>query len=359
VIVSAPAPLGVGFVGCGAAVQSFHAATIDSLPELFRVRHCMDPDEEVAREVARRFGARSTTDLSAVLSDGSVDVVVIASPASVHAEQVIAACEAGKRAVLCEKPLAEGVADTERIASASERSGVPVVVGTMHRYDPTLRELERAWGDLPQRAHLIRCHAFVEPNAWLVDAATELLAPGPPPARTATPPDVAQQVARPPLELLMFAGLMWGLAIHDLPLVGLGVSLADLEVVSAVPTATSGYFVSMRAGHRVVQLASMLNQYARTEWSFELIADDGSALVEFPTGYLATRSTTAVLSRSNGLLDERRFGGSNETGYRAQYRHLADVARGDASPMTSIADALDHARLIERLVRAAHQQWPS
>lgn len=347
--------LGVGLVGCGAAGQSIHAAALASLPELFEVRQCMDPDRQVADEVARRLGGLGTTDLDVLLADDSVDVVVIASPGWAHADQVVAACESGKRAVLCEKPVAESLADTVRIAEASERTGVPVVVGTMQRHDPALRRLEEAWGDLPSRAHLVRSHAFVGPNAWLVDAVTEPLAAAPP-----TPGGGGGGGGGPtkPFELLMFAGLMWGLAVHHLPLIRLAVpDLDDLEVVTAVPTASSGYAATLRSGDRVVQLVSMLNQHARTEWTFELIAADGRARIDYPAGYVPTRSATATLSGSNGVVDERRISATHETGYRAQYRHLAAVARGEVAPLTPVADSVADARLMERLIAEADAQW--
>lgn len=353
---SPPAPLGLGVVGCGAAAQSIHLAAIASLPDRFRVRHCMDPDRAVAEAVAGRVGATASTDLDRLLGDPAVDVVVIASPGWAHAEQVTAACRAGKRAVLSEKPLAESVADTERIAAVSAATGVPVLVGTMHRFDPALRALESAWGDLPAGARLVRSDALVPPNDWLVEAVTE-----PAPPSTATPrSSSASTDPAPPFELLMFAGLMWGLAVHHLPLIRMVVPDLDrVEVTTAAPAGAAGYVVSMRAGDTVIQMVSMLNHHSHTDWSFTVQGDGGRARVDFPPGYIPTRSATATLSRpgSGGGVSEQRFGAIGETGYRAQYRHLYDVARGDAEPLTPAAGAVADARLMERLIAAAHDQW--
>ena len=51
----------------------------------------MDLDEGVARSVAARTGARSTTDVQVLLDDPAVDVVAVRSPHQFHAEQVEAA----------------------------------------------------------------------------------------------------------------------------------------------------------------------------------------------------------------------------------------------------------------------------
>ena len=50
----------------------------------------------------------------------------------------------GKRGILCEKPLATTVAEAQLIADASARTGVPVVVGAMHVYDPAFAAAQKS-----------------------------------------------------------------------------------------------------------------------------------------------------------------------------------------------------------------------
>ena len=63
-------------------------------------------------------GAGSTTDWRAAVTADDVDLVDIGTPNNVHAEQAIAALEAGKH-VACEKPLAGTLADAEAMAAAA------------------------------------------------------------------------------------------------------------------------------------------------------------------------------------------------------------------------------------------------
>jgi predicted dehydrogenase len=98
----------------------------------------------VAAAVAARTSARSTTDVQVLLDDPAVDVVAVCSPHQFHADQVEAAAKAGKRAVLCEKPLATSVEQAQRIADVSASSGMPVVVGAMHAYDPPVVAAQRS-----------------------------------------------------------------------------------------------------------------------------------------------------------------------------------------------------------------------
>ena len=68
---------------------------------------------------AARWGwAHASTDVAAVVADPDIGLVDVGTPNNVHAEQAIAALEAGKH-VACEKPLAGTLADAEAMATAA------------------------------------------------------------------------------------------------------------------------------------------------------------------------------------------------------------------------------------------------
>jgi hypothetical protein len=167
-------PLGVGVIGAGPVTQAIHIPALATLPERLQVRHIMDVDQSVATEVAGRVGARASTDVQSVLDDASVDIVAICSPPQFHADQVAAACEAGKKAILCEKPLATSADEAHRIAQASRTSGVPIIVGTMHAYDPAYVAASHAWSGLSEKATLVRSVIYLPPNDEMIALATDL-----------------------------------------------------------------------------------------------------------------------------------------------------------------------------------------
>src|SRR4051794_41309927 len=73
-------------------------------------------------EAADRLGWDSTeTDWRRLLERDDVDLVDICTPGDTHAEMAIAALEAGKH-VLCEKPLANSVAQAEAMTEAAARA---------------------------------------------------------------------------------------------------------------------------------------------------------------------------------------------------------------------------------------------
>src|SRR5436305_12740548 len=99
-----------------------------------------DPDK--LRDFATMHRIGLVTGLDQVLADPAIDAVVLATPHSLHCEQIMAAAAAGK-AVFCEKPLSLKKADAARAIEACHAAGVVLGVGTDKRFFPSLQELLR------------------------------------------------------------------------------------------------------------------------------------------------------------------------------------------------------------------------
>jgi predicted dehydrogenase len=116
----------------------------------------MDPKPEVAEAAAGEYGGRVCLTFEELLT-ADVDAVLIASPHSVHAEQALAAAQAGKH-VLVEKPMAPSPAECRAILEACRHAGVTLMVGLMKRFDPafeTARQMVEA-GELGE-VHTFSC----------------------------------------------------------------------------------------------------------------------------------------------------------------------------------------------------------
>jgi predicted dehydrogenase len=95
-----------------------------------------------AEEFAKTFGAsRWYRDDRELLADPDVDAVYVATPVHLHAEQTIAAVEAGKH-VLCEKPMALDVAECERMIAAARTHGVRLAVAYYRRFYPVVDRIK-------------------------------------------------------------------------------------------------------------------------------------------------------------------------------------------------------------------------
>jgi len=161
--------LEVAVVGPGAFAKSTHLPNLQALPELFRLRAVVSRRGDGARAIADRFGAESaTTELAEVLREPALDAVIICTRHDLHAEQVIAALEAGKH-VFCEKPLALTRDDLERIERAASAAGRVLTVGFNRRFAPALRLAQRhAAGRANPLVITYRVNAgYLPPEHWV------------------------------------------------------------------------------------------------------------------------------------------------------------------------------------------------
>ncbi|WP_239526280.1 Gfo/Idh/MocA family oxidoreductase [Microbacterium sp. B35-30] len=326
------ARLRVGILGAGPVTQAIHLPTLARLSDDFEVRVVMDIDAATAETVARRAGAAFTTRAEDVFSDPAVDVVVICSPSQFHAGQVIAACRAGVKAILCEKPFAMTAAEASEIAEVSEDTGVPIIVGAMHVFDPAWLAAQAEWGTLIETSHTIRSSVVIPPNAQFEDLATDIVSrPSSPPSDDTGVEAVVRAVT---------GGIM-GLAIHDLPLIRQFLpSFADLEVLRAELASPWGYVVSGTASGKVVHLQAVTTNTWAPEWTLEVIGDDLSLHVTFTPSYVQGGSAVATLHSTTG---SRTFGPFALSGYEAEWVALARIARGQDAPLPTV-DLIDDLR---------------
>jgi predicted dehydrogenase len=116
---------------------------------------------------AQKF--RLVGDYAALLADPKVDAIVLATPHSMHAEQVVAAA-AAKKHVFCEKPFALTAGDAETAVNATKQAGVTLGLGYNRRFHPEmvkLRDRIRS-GELGTVLHVEATMTF--PNALALKA---------------------------------------------------------------------------------------------------------------------------------------------------------------------------------------------
>jgi predicted dehydrogenase len=138
--------LGVGLIGY-AFMGAAHSQAWRTAPHFFdlplRPELTVLAGRDAARvaEAAGKLGWSSTeTDWHRVIEREDVDLVDVCTPGNTHAEIAIAALEAGKH-VLCEKPLANSVAEAEAMADAAAKAaarGVRSMVGFTYRRVPAI-----------------------------------------------------------------------------------------------------------------------------------------------------------------------------------------------------------------------------
>jgi predicted dehydrogenase len=120
-----------------------------------KIKRAVETDLVRAHPFCAEHGIDLTGDFDAVLADGAIEAVLLATPHSLHRAQVIAAANAGKH-VFCEKPLALRRRDARQMFDACRRAGVLLAVGHNRRFWPAMRALREivASGELGTILHV-------------------------------------------------------------------------------------------------------------------------------------------------------------------------------------------------------------
>ncbi|MBI5117861.1 Gfo/Idh/MocA family oxidoreductase [Candidatus Poribacteria bacterium] len=358
----------VGFVGCGEAIQALHIPAVNSLASLYRISACSDSSAEVMQEVSTRTGARAISNPLDLIDDPNVDVVVIATPDSYHADFALAACKAKKKAVLVEKPMTLNARMGREISLASESSGVPVIVGYPHVYDPATRRAMELWGQ-NQSFRFGQFRTFLGPNPkYTADDILQTIRPS---ATDRWPGLINQlslvaactEVLGTAVEIKHVAGhmVLLGLVIHDIPVMrrfcGEPVKVDYAAVrCQGIPTSELGIGVDVMFdyGYGRVFMQAEFEQMKVTDWGFKLHRDDMHVEVKFPPTYAAAApSTCRTIYERDGMTVEETHGGRYENGFRCEWKHIHDVVTKRVEPLTSARDAVKDLELVETIIKVA------
>lgn len=169
--------IGHGFMGAAHSQGWRTAPRVFGLPAQVEMAVIVGRNAEAVASSAAKWGwAESATDWREVITRDDIDIIDIVTPGNSHSEIAIASLKAGKH-VLCEKPLANSVAEAEAMAAAAEKArakGIRAMVGFTYRRVPAvtfLRDLiaEGVVGEIQQVRAAYRQDWLVDPElplAW-------------------------------------------------------------------------------------------------------------------------------------------------------------------------------------------------
>lgn len=125
---------GFGVIGTGILGEQ-HAQVYNQLPGAQLVAVC-DTIAERAKATAEKYGAQTYyTDYQDLLNNPDIQAVSIATPDFAHRDIALAAAQARKH-ILCEKPLATSVEESQAIIEAANEAGVKLMVDFHNRVNP-------------------------------------------------------------------------------------------------------------------------------------------------------------------------------------------------------------------------------
>ncbi len=132
-------------VGFGGAGRKFHCYLIGLVDEL-ELHGIVSSSEEKRREIVETYGCKAYPALDDALADDAVDLIVIATPNSTHAEIAIRAMDAGKN-VVTDKVMCLDLQQCDAMIAAAERNGVLLTVFQNRRFDGDYRTVRKLWAD--------------------------------------------------------------------------------------------------------------------------------------------------------------------------------------------------------------------
>jgi predicted dehydrogenase len=162
----------VGYAFMGAAhSQAWRTVNrVYDLPARARMALICGRDAGKVADAADRLGWEAyTTDWRDLISRDDIDVVDVCTPGDSHAEIALAALAAGKH-VLCEKPLANTVAEARAMAAAAataQAAGVRSMCGFNYRRVPAVTMMRQLVAD--GRLGVIRHVRATYLQDWIVD----------------------------------------------------------------------------------------------------------------------------------------------------------------------------------------------
>ena len=112
----------------------------------FKVLVAADPETGRAAPIAEKLDLKFVSSLDEVLTNPDIDAVTLATPHTLHTEQIVQAANAGKH-VYTEKPFALNAQDAHRSILSAKKAGIELVLGHDQRHYPVIVDLKNMIDD--------------------------------------------------------------------------------------------------------------------------------------------------------------------------------------------------------------------
>ena len=155
----------IGVAGANGAFGTKHLEALHAIPSA-DVQAVMATNMDKANASGDAFAVEHRfDDYDAMLNSGKIDAVILATPTQLHAEQAIKAMDAGLH-VLVEIPMADSLADSERLVAKQQETGLVGMAGHVRRFNPSHQWMHRQFqaGDLAIQQMDVQTYFFRRTN---------------------------------------------------------------------------------------------------------------------------------------------------------------------------------------------------
>jgi UDP-N-acetyl-2-amino-2-deoxyglucuronate dehydrogenase len=149
----------IAVVGCG-RISKNHFASIEKHKDNIELVSICDAQQSVLSEHESAYKVKGYLELSDMLENEELDLVVICTPSGIHADQT-ELCAKHKINVMTEKPMATRWSDGVRMVRACDSEGVQLFVVKQNRRNSTLQLLKRAVNENRfGKIHMVHMNVF-------------------------------------------------------------------------------------------------------------------------------------------------------------------------------------------------------
>ena len=131
----------IAIIGCG-KVAHLHAKAIGNLPNASLVA-VWSRTTTTAEKFACEYKVKAYDDITAMIRENSVDLVIICNPHPYHKDVTLEAARAGAN-ILVEKPLASTLADCDAMITVCREAGVRLGVVSQRRWYSPVQRMHQA-----------------------------------------------------------------------------------------------------------------------------------------------------------------------------------------------------------------------
>jgi predicted dehydrogenase len=159
----------IGILSCDHMHAESYTESLKHI-EKVEIAGIAEEDEKKGKDFAQRHGIRYFKDYGDMLSDKSVDAVLICSANSKHAKMTIDAAKA-KKHIIVEKPIATTIEDAQKMIDACKENKVKLMVSFPVRYAPPIRRMKEIVdnGKLGEIIGISATNHGTMPGGWFIE----------------------------------------------------------------------------------------------------------------------------------------------------------------------------------------------
>jgi predicted dehydrogenase len=245
-----------------------------------------------------------------LLKEPEVEAIVLATPHSLHVEQIIACAKAGKP-VFCEKPLAYTKREMVEIEKALKSSGKQLMIGYMKTFDNAVIAARNAIKSRPKTVDVLVLHP--SGDSQLVTSELSVDMPASPAAlngifskiKIETQQEALGEAAAKSFGDL-YTDLVLGSVIHEFSVLrALNVHITEVDFVDRWPSPGQSEAIIIHArtadGVRVTIRWFYLDQYPAYQEEIRWVNEEEGHHLIFPSPYILRIPTQLISTRRRGI----------------------------------------------------------